>query len=102
MTAFSPTFLHWSRIRISSFFWTSTERPRFDGQSMLATVATQTARNSRGGSGIVSPPPTNNAANRLKNTEVAPYGLRISVTVAVFVRAYGCLAHVPWDSAESR
>src|SRR5258708_3965018 len=35
----------------SSFFWSSTGKPFFEGQSMLATVATQTPRNSRGGDG---------------------------------------------------
>jgi hypothetical protein len=35
----------------NSFFCFSTGKPFSDGQSMLATVATQTPRNSRGGSG---------------------------------------------------
>src|SRR4051794_4829765 len=40
-----------SRIASISASWRSTLRPGLDGQSMLATVATQAPRNSRGGGG---------------------------------------------------
>src|SRR5690242_2339431 len=44
-----------ARRAISSAFCASVESPGFDGQSMLPTVATHTARNSRGtGGGAVS------------------------------------------------
>src|ERR1700752_2757930 len=42
-------FSAWNLLRsaTSSFFCSSVDSPRFDGQSMLATVATHTPRNSR-------------------------------------------------------
>ena len=42
-----------SRRVTSSYFCSKTLRPGLEGQSMLATVATQAARNSRGGEGGV-------------------------------------------------
>src|SRR6188472_4232356 len=44
-----------SRMRIASAFCSSVESPGLLGQSMLPTVATQTARNSSGAGGGSSP-----------------------------------------------